>query len=174
VGHIKVFLLRVHSGQVAGNVFFSFENDLFDPGIGYYTPQISLEKCFFRLSRTQWSNFGGSLGHIEFLLLLVHSGQVAGNVSFFSKITFLTLELNTTPPKIGLENCFFRFSSTQCSGPFSQSQWSTGREQPKMGEHSGLLGRNSQKWALFCFCTKSRCFSAIIYYYLLCPLGPLK
>jgi hypothetical protein len=28
---------------------------------------------------------GASLGHIEFLLLLVHSGQVAGNVRFFRK-----------------------------------------------------------------------------------------
>jgi hypothetical protein len=36
-------------------MYVFFENDLFDPGIGYYTPQISLEKCFFRLSRTQWS-----------------------------------------------------------------------------------------------------------------------
>jgi hypothetical protein len=44
--------------------------------------------------------FGASLGHIEFLLLLVHSGQVAGNVRFFSKMTFLTPELDTTPHKL--------------------------------------------------------------------------
>jgi hypothetical protein len=47
LGHIEFLLLLVHSGQVAGNVCF-FENDLFDPGIGYYTLKISLEKCFSR------------------------------------------------------------------------------------------------------------------------------
>jgi hypothetical protein len=30
-------------------------------------------------------HLGVSLAHIEFLLLLVHSGQVAGNVRFFRK-----------------------------------------------------------------------------------------
>jgi hypothetical protein len=60
-------LLLVRSGQVAGNVRFFFENDLFDPGIGYFTPQISLKKCFFRLSRTQWSIF------------TIHSGPLGGN-----------------------------------------------------------------------------------------------
>jgi hypothetical protein len=37
---------------------------------------------------------------------------------------------------------------------FHNPQWFTGRKQPKMGQHSGPLGRNSQKWALLCFCTK--------------------
>jgi hypothetical protein len=48
-------------------MYVFFENDLFDPGIGYFTPQISLEKCFFRLSRTQWSIF------------TIHSGPLGGN-----------------------------------------------------------------------------------------------
>jgi hypothetical protein len=30
----------------------------------------------------------------------VHSGQVAGNVRFFSKMTFLTPELDTSPHKL--------------------------------------------------------------------------
>jgi hypothetical protein len=38
-------------------MYVFFENNLFDPGIGYFTPQISLKKCFFCLSRTQWSLF---------------------------------------------------------------------------------------------------------------------
>jgi hypothetical protein len=33
-------------------------------------------------------------------LLRVHSGQVAGNVRFFSKMNFLTPELDTTPHKL--------------------------------------------------------------------------
>jgi hypothetical protein len=41
--------------------------------------------------------FGASLAHIEFFLLRVHSGQVAGNVRFSSKMTFLTPELDITP-----------------------------------------------------------------------------
>jgi hypothetical protein len=45
-------------------------------------------------------NIGVSLAYIEFLLLLVHSGQVAGNVRFFSKMTFLTSELDTSPHKL--------------------------------------------------------------------------
>jgi hypothetical protein len=57
----------VHSGQVAGIFFLSFENDLFDPGIGYYTPKISLEKCISRLLSTQWSIF------------TIHSGPLGGN-----------------------------------------------------------------------------------------------
>jgi hypothetical protein len=48
-------------------MYVFFENDLFDPGIGYYTPQISLKKCFFRLSRTQWSIF------------TIHSDPLGGN-----------------------------------------------------------------------------------------------
>jgi hypothetical protein len=47
-------------------LFFS-ENDLFDPGIGYYTPKISLEKCFSRFSSAQWSIF------------TIHSGPLGGN-----------------------------------------------------------------------------------------------
>jgi hypothetical protein len=34
---------------------------------------------------------------------------------FFSKMTFLTLDLDATPPKISLEKFFFRISSTQCT-----------------------------------------------------------
>jgi hypothetical protein len=48
-------------------MYVFFENYLFDPGIGYYTPQISLKKCFFRLSRTQWSIF------------TIHSDPLGGN-----------------------------------------------------------------------------------------------
>jgi hypothetical protein len=48
-------------------IYLFFENDLFDPGIGYYTPKISLEKCFSRLSSTQWSIF------------TIHSGPLGGN-----------------------------------------------------------------------------------------------
>jgi hypothetical protein len=43
---------------------------------------------------------GVFLAHIAFLLLLVHSGQVAGYVLFLSKMTFLTPELDTTPHKL--------------------------------------------------------------------------
>jgi hypothetical protein len=57
------------------------------------------------ISSFESSNFakkkiGVSLAHIEFLLLLVHSGQVAGNVRFCSKMTFLTPELDLTPYKL--------------------------------------------------------------------------
>jgi hypothetical protein len=48
----------------------------------------------FKCCNLAKKKFGASLGHIEFLLLLVHSGQVAGNVRFFSKMTFLTPELD--------------------------------------------------------------------------------
>jgi hypothetical protein len=36
-------------------MYVFFENDLFDPGIGYFSPQISLKKCFFRLSTREHS-----------------------------------------------------------------------------------------------------------------------
>jgi hypothetical protein len=55
----------------------------------------SFECCNFAKKK-----IGVSLAHIEFLLLLVHSGQVAGNVRFFSKMTFLTPELDTSPHKL--------------------------------------------------------------------------
>jgi hypothetical protein len=39
----------------------------------------------FKCCNLAKKKLGASLGHIEFLLLLVHSGQVAGNVRFFRK-----------------------------------------------------------------------------------------
>jgi hypothetical protein len=74
----------------------------------------SFECCNFAKKK-----FGVSLAHIEFFLLWVHSGQVAGNVRFFSKMTFLTPELDTTPHKLVLKSVFS--VSQEHSGPFSQS-----------------------------------------------------
>jgi hypothetical protein len=64
---ISSFFITGAQWSGGGKCTFFFENDLFDPGIGYYTPQISLKKCFFRLSRTQWSIFA------------IHSDPLGGN-----------------------------------------------------------------------------------------------
>jgi hypothetical protein len=48
-------------------MYVFFKNDLFVPGIGYFTPQISLKNCFFRLLRTQWPIF------------TIHSDPLGGN-----------------------------------------------------------------------------------------------
>jgi hypothetical protein len=52
-------------------IYVFFENDLFDPEIGYYTPKISLEKCFSRLSSTQCSGplGGNSYYSVEFFFV---------------------------------------------------------------------------------------------------------
>jgi hypothetical protein len=62
-------------------IYVFFENDLFDPEIGYYTPKISLEKCFSRLSSTQWSIF------------TIHSGPLGGN-SYYSVENFFVSAQN--------------------------------------------------------------------------------
>jgi hypothetical protein len=63
----RIFVITGAQWSGGGKCTFLFENDLFDPGIGYFTPQISLKKCFFRLSRTQWSIF------------TIHSDPLGGN-----------------------------------------------------------------------------------------------
>jgi hypothetical protein len=47
---------------------------------------------------------------------------------------------------MGLEKCFSHLTSTVIN--VYDPQWSSGWKKPKMGKHSGLMGRNSPKWAL--------------------------
>jgi hypothetical protein len=43
-GSYRIFVITGAQWSSGGKCTFFFENDLFDPGIGYFTPQISLNK----------------------------------------------------------------------------------------------------------------------------------